>query len=187
MSLELKDLEHLCGYGDYISPALRQLTEDEKTTWIENKELSTDKVVVYNKFDNIRYLLVYSPIYSVDQVSQVIEQLTKKTFKLQKEYPITYEQMNDIFVGFDDYQFKLIHTAEELNETRKSGDYLKINGYSTPTLFFYIHRRKKFGKIFMNNYSLDQAKKIFNRFLERKQRRVFKPVYKTIENLKKND
>lgn len=58
MTLELKDLAHLAKHADYISPALRKLTDDEKTTWIENKNLSTDKVIVYNKFNDIRYLIL---------------------------------------------------------------------------------------------------------------------------------
>lgn len=183
MSLELKDLEHLVKHADFLSPALRKPTDDEKTTWIENKDLSTDKVIVYNKFNNNRYLLIYCPLYEYAQVYQLIDKLTDLSGRgLDKRYPITDQQMDLLF---REYQYKLIETIEELNETKRS--YIKLGSFCTPTLFVYVHPHKKFGKIFMNNYTLEEAKKIFNRFLERKQLKVCKPIYEMIEKLKKNE
>jgi len=187
MTLELKDLEHLINHATQIATIRRKPTDDEKTTWIENKNLSTDKAIVYNKFNDIHYLLVYCPLYSVDQVHQVIDELSERTLKLQKEYPITDKQMDNLYT-YSDYQFKLVTSAEEYDEfIANSGEYEKDYARSTPTLKVYIHRDKKFGKIVMVNHSSDQANRIFNRFLERKQLKVCKPIYEIMENLKKNE
>jgi hypothetical protein len=178
MTLELKDVEHLINIADLITASPRKLTDDEKTTWIENKNLSTDKVIVYNKFNDIRYLLIYCPLYSVVQVRQIIDELL--------DYPITDEQI-DSLNSYSGYQFKLVTSHKEYEFTNNSEEYEKDYARSTPTLKVYIHRDKKFGKIVMVNHSSDQANRIFNRFLERKQLKVCKPIYEIMENLKKNE